>query len=185
MPIIVEIFAESVDKTVYPVLVERWKIHHVTEEKTDKVFVSSLIRRMGIVRRTLYCFIRLLPAIHLHQLPAFSDEPIMRCKISVVNQNAPYENSFYDESEIHYYTFPIVPTRSGSIRMELQYLSESGLKVFLIHVISLTIHRLIFAIFHIRFFCQNLCPSPNYGYPYPRRNQLENGKSTQTESTTS
>lgn len=104
------------------ILVARWKIRY--EEKVNNGKLSYLNKHVGILLRTLYCFVRLLPAYQL--------SVTRRCQFSFKlydpDTNVDRIDDFPSKDTMSY-IFPHIPTQYGTFTIRTRYVDTNVLKV--------------------------------------------------------
>lgn len=112
------------NRGVRSVLLERWYIQYDSKKKDMKEGrISSVNKHVGILMRTLYCFVRLLPA---YQLSTQSKQ----CPLSFRVYNAETgdrRDKFLADTVS--YSFPDIPTQFGHLTLKLRYMDSPRIKV--------------------------------------------------------
>jgi hypothetical protein len=104
------------------VLVERWKIRY--EDKNNNEKNSNLNKHVGILMRTLYCFVRLLPSYQI--------SITRKCNFSFKLYDPQTHVDRCDEFPVKdtvSYVFPPVPTTFGYFTMRVRYVDSAALRV--------------------------------------------------------
>jgi hypothetical protein len=105
------------------VLIESWLFHYDNRKRdTKEGRISAVNKHVGILMRTLYCFVRLLPAFQLSTQSS-------NCPLSfqVYPVEHPAENLF-PMKPLNYH-FPPIPTQFGYFSLSLKYLDSQSIKV--------------------------------------------------------
>jgi len=106
-------------------LVERWTFLFDSRERDPRQKegrISAVNRHIGILMRTLYCFVRLLPSF---QLSTHSSH----CPLSfhVYPVDGDQAEASFPSKPLHYH-FPPIPTQYGYFSLNLRYLDSQGIK---------------------------------------------------------
>ena len=108
------------------VLIERWMFHFDNRKKDAKeARIGTVKKQCGILMKTLYCFVRLLPSFQ------FSTQS-SHCPLSF--RVYPYNTSVNEEKfpiKPTPYHFPPIGTQHGYFTLSLNYLDSSSIKVIL------------------------------------------------------
>jgi hypothetical protein len=105
------------------VLIESWLFHYDNRKRDSKEGrISSVNKHVGILMRTLYCFVRLLPAF---QLSTQSSNCPLSFRVYPVDQSR--ENQF--PLKPLKYHFPPIATQFGYFSLSLKYLDSQSIKV--------------------------------------------------------
>lgn len=124
-PYVLDLFLDvDNNKGVKSLLLERWNIHYDTKRRdTKEGRISSVNKHIGIMMRTLYCFVRLLPAFQL-------STQSRQCPISfrIYNAESGFENRDRFETSVMSYAFPPIPTPFGNLTLTLRYLDSESIK---------------------------------------------------------
>jgi hypothetical protein len=105
-------------------LIERWKIHYeVKKRETKEERASSVNKHIGIMMRTLYCYVRLLPSF---QLSTKSKDCPISFKIYVSDLSIDEKDRFVANTSS--YHLPVIPTPYGNLSMRLRYIEANDIK---------------------------------------------------------
>mmetsp|Transcript_14505 Transcript_14505/g.24071 ORF Transcript_14505/g.24071 Transcript_14505/m.24071 type:complete len:742 (+) Transcript_14505:277-2502(+) len=105
-------------------LIERWKIHYeVKKRETKEERASSVNKHIGIMMRTLYCYVRLLPSF---QLSTKSKDCPISFKIHVSDLTIDENDRFVAKTSS--YRLPVIPTPSGNLSIRLRYIEANDIK---------------------------------------------------------
>jgi hypothetical protein len=109
---------------VSSLLIERWKIHYeVKKRETKEERASSVNKHIGIMMRTLYCYVRLLPSF---QLSTKSKDCPISFRIHVSDLTVDEKDRFLAKTSS--YSLPVIPTPSGNLSIRLRYIEANDIK---------------------------------------------------------
>lgn len=125
------------------VLIESWLFHYDNRKRDSKEGrISAVNKHVGILMRTLYCFVRLLPAF---QLSTQSSNCPLSFLIYPVLDHAGDNNFPLKPLKYH---FPPIPTQYGYFSLSLKYLDSQSIKVisllFVVIILSDCVHSFPF-----------------------------------------
>ena len=105
-------------------LIERWKIHYEVKKRESKEERASTVNKhIGIMMRTLYCYVRLLPSF---QLSTKSKDCPISFKIHVSDLSTDEHDRFVANTST--YQLPVIPTPTGNLSMRLRYIDANDIK---------------------------------------------------------
>ena len=111
------------NRGVKSVLLERWNIHYDLKRKDMKEGgISSVNKHVGILVRTIYSFVRLLPAFQLSTQST-------QCPLSFRIYDAETEGRDKFLAETVSYNFPDIPTQFGHLSIRMRYMDSARIKV--------------------------------------------------------
>lgn len=106
------------------VLIESWVFHYDNRKRDSKEGrISAVNKHVGILMRTLYCFVRLLPAFQLSTQS--SNCPLSFQLYPVVDHST---DNYFALKPLNYH-FPPIPTQFGYFSLSLKYLDSQSIKV--------------------------------------------------------
>eukprot|EP01041_Mallomonas_annulata_P004939 gene4939-9857_t len=145
-PIIIEIFYQSnSDGKDSTNLIEKWRFCYTNDnDKTARrdSRLNSINRRLCILQRTLYCYVRMLPAF---TVCAGSRSAKIKYRIrgsceskttttvgagNNNNNNNINSSASFQDTRITSYSFSVISTIFGNISLSVEYLSQEYFKVF-------------------------------------------------------
>ena len=122
------------NRGVKSVLLERWYIHYDLKKKDMKEGrISSVNKHVGILMRTIYCFVRLLPAFQLSTQST-------QCPLTFRIYNAEAESRDKFLAETVSYNFPDIPTQFGHLSIRMRYMDSASIKVKERHIYARVTH---------------------------------------------
>lgn len=107
-------------------LIERWKLHYeVKQHESKEERASTVNKHIGIMIRTLYCYVRLLPSFQLSTKSR--DCPIsFRLYVSDLSVDGTGTDQFVTRTSS--YNLPLIPTRCGNLSIRLKYIDANDIK---------------------------------------------------------
>lgn len=116
---------------VRSLLIERWMFHFDNRKKDAKeARVNAVTKHIGILMRTLYCFVRLLPSF---QFSIQSSQCPLSFRVYPCNSTTNEEK--FPVRPINYH-FPAIATQHGYFTLSLNYLDSPSIKVLIIYLLN-------------------------------------------------
>lgn len=121
-PLVIDVYITSSDNRQL-VLIERWKLLYQRSGDSRDGRLILINRRINILLRTLYCFVRLLPGFQLLNVTS----NVFQLKFHIYNSNISNGGSFTLDSST--YEFPRLNTQRGVMCMGVRYVRATALQV--------------------------------------------------------
>ena len=121
IPFTMDVYLDVDNKNgISSLLIERWTLHYEVSRPETKEMASSVKKRVGIMMRTLYCYVRLLPSF---QLSTKSKECPISFRIHVRDLSTDDMERFVTKTTS--YQLPRISTPSGNLSIRLKYIDAN------------------------------------------------------------
>lgn len=102
-------------------LVERWTMHYSPKAETVRERASTISRKIAILLRTLYSFVRILPAF---QTPKKPPKTTYQFRIYNPSLKIEYTSQDFVDGDLGQYSFPLMKTPYGQLHIKCKYLRD-------------------------------------------------------------